>query len=55
MVVCSFVFIDKDWFAQYNFTKSEIFEFQKKEFNWGLHYNAGNEREETRTDIMARI
>ena len=37
--------------AQYNFKNAEIFQFQKQEINWGLHYYAGSEREETRTEF----
>lgn len=38
-------------FAQYNFKNSELYDFQKQEFNLGLHFNTDNEREETRTEI----
>ena len=37
--------------GQYSFKNSKISEFQKKEFNWGLHYNADAEQEETRTEL----
>jgi hypothetical protein len=37
-------------FAQYNFKNSEIFQYQKNEINWGLHYAAKPEMEETRTE-----
>ena len=37
--------------AQYNFKNAEIFQFKKQEINWGLHYYAGTEREETRTEF----
>ncbi|HSO87166.1 MAG TPA: hypothetical protein VLQ91_11480 [Draconibacterium sp.] len=40
-----------DGFAQYNFKNSEIFQYQKNEIDWGLHYYAGTEREETRTGL----
>ena len=36
-------------FAQYKFDKNEVFEFQKKELNWGLKFDVQSEREETRT------
>jgi hypothetical protein len=38
-------------FAQYNFKNSEIFQYQKNEINWGLHYAANPEMEETRTEF----
>jgi len=38
-------------FAQYNFKNSEIFQYQKNEINWGLHYTANPEMEETRTEF----
>jgi len=37
-------------FAQYDFKNSEIYDFQKQELNWGLHYNAKPEREASRTE-----
>ena len=38
-------------FAQYRFKNSEMFQYQKNEIDWGLHYYTGTEREETRTDL----
>ena len=52
--VFSFVFIliasSNIGFAQYNFKNAEIFQYQKNEINWGLHYVANTEMEETRTE-----
>jgi hypothetical protein len=48
LIISNFLFV-KTGFAQYNFKNSEIFQYQKNEINWGLHYYAGTEREETRT------
>ncbi len=44
------LFSAKVGFAQYYFKNAEIFNYQKHEFNHGLHFNANNEREETRTE-----
>ena len=38
-------------FAQFNFKNSEIFQYRKNEINWGLHYAASPEMEETRTEF----
>lgn len=54
-VVFSLVFIlivsSNIVFAQYNFKNSEIFQYQKNEINWGFHYVANPEMEETRTEF----
>ena len=38
-------------FAQYYFKNAEIYNFQKREFNKGFHFNFNTEREETRTEF----
>ena len=38
-----------DSYSQYKFDNKEVFEFQKRELNWGFLFNMNNEREETRT------
>ncbi|KAF0238697.1 MAG: hypothetical protein FD181_698 [Prolixibacteraceae bacterium] len=40
-------------FAQFNFKNSEIFQYRKNEINWGLHYAASPEMEETRTEFWS--
>lgn len=44
------LFSAKTGFAQYDLKNSEIYDFQRQEFNWGLHYSLSNEREETRSE-----
>jgi hypothetical protein len=39
--------------AQYYFKNAEIYDFQKHEFNQGLHFNFNTEREETRTEFWS--
>lgn len=39
-------------FAQYYFKNAKIYDFQKHEFNQGLHFNFNAEREETRTEFL---
>ena len=51
IILILLIFSTKIGFAQYKFKNTEVFEFQKKEFNWGLHYNADTEREETRSKL----
>jgi hypothetical protein len=45
------MFFTNNSFAQYNFKNSENFMYQKNEIDLGLHYYAGSEREETRTEM----
>ena len=49
-LVLMLVFAQKG-FAQYYFKNAEIYDFQKREFNQGLHFNFNAEREETRTEF----
>ena len=37
--------------AQFYFKNAEIYDFQKHEFNQGLHFNFNTEREETQTEF----
>jgi len=37
-------------FAQFAFKNAELYEFQKQELNWGMHFNVDNEREEIRSE-----
>ncbi len=38
-------------FAQYYFKNAKIYDFQKREFNRGLHFNVNTEREDTRSEL----
>ncbi len=49
LVILLFLAYIPEGIAQYKFDKTEVFEFQKMELNWGLLLDANQEREETRT------
>ena len=51
LIVSLSIFSAKIGIAQYDFKNSEVYDFHKQEFNWGLHYSLSNEREETRTEF----
>ncbi|GAB1454001.1 hypothetical protein MASR2M47_40570 [Draconibacterium sp.] len=51
LTILQLVLVVNFGFAQYDFKNSEIYDFQKQEFNLGLHFITDNEREETRTDL----